>query len=83
VELLEPAGRRLRLTQAGRTRAEMDAYRTTPRGVVRVAMFASGAVMNATGIPASRELIRRPLRCVHAARRIEAVTRTGADTRTH
>jgi DNA-binding transcriptional LysR family regulator len=60
VPLLEPAGRRVRLTDAGRllvaraddvlaaldrAHAEMDAYRTTPRGTVRVAMFPSGAAM--------------------------------------
>lgn len=65
VELLEPAGRRVRLTEAGRilvartddvlaaldrARAEMDAYRTTPRGVVRVALFPSGAAMLLAGL---------------------------------
>lgn len=60
VPLLEPAGRRVRLTDAGRVlvqradevlaaldraQAEMDAYRSTPRGTVRVAMFPSGAAM--------------------------------------
>jgi DNA-binding transcriptional LysR family regulator len=60
VSLLEPQGRRVRLTDAGRVlvaraddvlaaldraQAEMDAYRTTPRGTVRVAMFPSGAAM--------------------------------------
>lgn len=60
VALLEPEGRRVRLTDAGhilvtrtdevlaaldRAQADMDAYRTTPRGVVRVAMFPSGAAM--------------------------------------
>jgi DNA-binding transcriptional LysR family regulator len=65
VELLEPAGRRVRLTEAGRVlvsradevlaaldraRADMDAYRTTPRGVVRVAMFPSGAAMLLAGL---------------------------------
>ncbi|CAN5649906.1 LysR family transcriptional regulator [soil metagenome] len=65
VELLEPAGRRVRLTEAGRVlvartddvlaaldraRAEMDAYRTTPRGAVRVALFPSGAAMLLAGL---------------------------------
>lgn len=65
VQLLEPAGRRVRLTEAGRTlvgradevlaaldraRAEMDAFRTTPRGAVRVAMFPSGAAMLLAGL---------------------------------
>lgn len=65
VELLEPAGRRVRLTEAGRVlvnraddvlaaldraRAEMDAYRTTPRGAVRVSMFPSGAAMLLAGL---------------------------------
>jgi DNA-binding transcriptional LysR family regulator len=65
VELLEPVGRRVRLTEAGRVlvaraddvlaaldraRAEMDAYRTTPRGTVRVALFPSGAAMLLAGL---------------------------------
>lgn len=65
VTLLEPQGRRVRLTDAGltlvartdevlaaldRAQAEMDAYRTTPRGVVRVAMFPSGAAMLLAGL---------------------------------
>ncbi|CAN5237325.1 LysR family transcriptional regulator [soil metagenome] len=65
VELLEPAGRRVRLTEAGRVlvaraddvlgaldraRADMDAYRTTPRGAVRVALFPSGAAMLLAGL---------------------------------
>jgi DNA-binding transcriptional LysR family regulator len=60
VPLLEPDGRRVRLTDAGRAlvartdeilaaldraQADMDAYRSTPRGAVRVAMFPSGAAM--------------------------------------
>lgn len=60
VALLEPEGRRLRLTDAGQVlvaradevlaaldlaQAEMDAYRSTPRGTVRVSMFPSGAAM--------------------------------------
>lgn len=60
VTLVEPDGRRLRLTDAGRVlvghadtvlaaldraRAEMDAYGTTPRGTVRVSFFPSGAAM--------------------------------------
>jgi DNA-binding transcriptional LysR family regulator len=65
VPLLEPAGRRVRLTDAGRVlvsrtdevlaaldraQAEMDAFRRTPRGVVRVAMFPSGAAMLLPGL---------------------------------
>ncbi|HKP40439.1 LysR family transcriptional regulator [Mycobacterium sp.] len=60
VSLLEPEGRRVRLTDAGRilvartdevlaaldrAQADMDVYRTTPCGTVRVAMFPSGAAM--------------------------------------
>ncbi|MEV0947303.1 LysR family transcriptional regulator [Rhodococcus sp. NPDC049939] len=60
VGLLEPDGRRLRLTDAGqalvvraddvmaaleRASAEMDAYRGSPRGRVRVALFPSGAAL--------------------------------------
>lgn len=63
--LLEPAGRRLRLTDAGRVlvaradevlaaldraQADMDALRTTPLGVVRVSMFPSGAAMLLPGL---------------------------------
>ncbi|WKG01215.1 LysR family transcriptional regulator [Mycolicibacterium sp. HK-90] len=58
--LIEPDGRRVRLTDAGhmlvghadavlaaldRARAEMDAYRSTPRGTVSVSFFPSGAAM--------------------------------------
>lgn len=58
--LIEPAGRRVRLTDAGRVlvghaeevlaaldraQAEMDAYRTTARGEVTVSFFPSGAAM--------------------------------------
>jgi DNA-binding transcriptional LysR family regulator len=65
VALLEPDGRRLRLTDAGRAlvhraddvlaaldraEAEMDAFRTAPRGTVRVAMFPSGAAMFLAGL---------------------------------
>lgn len=60
VTLIEPEGRRVRLTDAGRVlvshadavlaaldraRAEMDAYRSTPRGTVSVSFFPSGAAM--------------------------------------
>lgn len=60
VALVEPAGRRVRLTDAGRVlvghaevvlaaldraAAEMDAYRTTARGEVSVSFFPSGAAM--------------------------------------
>lgn len=65
VSLLEPDGRRVRLTDAGRVlvartdevlaaldraRADMEGYRTTPRGSVRVAMFPSGAAMLLAGL---------------------------------
>ena len=65
VPLLEPEGRRVRLTDAGRTlvtradevlaaldraEADMSAYRTVPRGVVRVSMFPSGAAMLLPGL---------------------------------
>lgn len=60
VTLLEPDGRRVRLTDAGRALvvradevlaamdravAEMDSYRGSPRGRVRVALFPSGAAL--------------------------------------
>lgn len=60
VPLIEPEGRRVRLTDAGqvlvghadavlaaldRARSEMDAYRSTPRGTVSVSFFPSGAAM--------------------------------------
>lgn len=60
VTLLEPAGRRVRLTDAGqvlvghaeqvlaaldRAQADMDSYRTTARGEVTVSFFPSGAAM--------------------------------------
>lgn len=60
VPLIEPEGRRVRLTDAGqvlvghadavlaaldRARSEMDAYRRTPRGTVSVSLFPSGAAM--------------------------------------
>jgi DNA-binding transcriptional LysR family regulator len=65
VPLLEPDGRRVRLTDAGRAlvartdevlaaldraQADMDSYRSTPRGTVRVAMFPSGAAMLLAGL---------------------------------
>lgn len=65
VDLLEPDGRRVRLTDAGRAlvlraedvlgalaRAEdeMDSYRGSPRGTVRVAMFPSGAALLLPGV---------------------------------
>lgn len=65
VELLEPDGRRVRLTEAGkalvacadavlaaveRAHAEMEAFRTTPRGAVRVAMVPSAATMLLPGL---------------------------------
>lgn len=60
VPLLEPVGRRVRLTDAGqvlvghaervlaaldRAQADMDSYRTTARGQVTVSFFPSGAAM--------------------------------------
>jgi DNA-binding transcriptional LysR family regulator len=65
VTLLEPDGRRVRLTDAGRVlvartdevlaaldraHADMDGFRTTPRGRVRVALFPSGAAMLLAGL---------------------------------
>lgn len=65
VTLLEPDGRRLRLTDAGRAlvlrtdevlaavaraTAEMDRYRASPRGRVRVALFPSGAALLLPGV---------------------------------
>ena len=63
--LLEPDGRRLRLADAGRilvtrtdeilaaldrAQADMDSYRTTPRGTVRVGIFGSGAAALLAGL---------------------------------
>src|SRR6478735_10284200 len=60
VTLIEPDGRRVRLTDAGqvlvghaeqvlaaldRAQADMDSYRTTARGQVTVSFFPSGAAM--------------------------------------
>lgn len=65
VQLTEPAGRGLRLTDAGRAlaaradevlaaldraEAELDSYRSTPRGVVRLAIFPSGAFLLLPGL---------------------------------
>ncbi|MEV5542405.1 LysR family transcriptional regulator [Saccharopolyspora shandongensis] len=65
VPLTEPAGRGLRLTDAGRAlaaradevlaaldraEAELDSYRSTPRGVVRLAIFPSGALLLLPGL---------------------------------
>ncbi|OZC47962.1 LysR family transcriptional regulator [Rhodococcus sp. WWJCD1] len=65
VTLLEPDGRRLRLTDAGRAlvlrtddvlaalaraTAEMDRYRASPQGRVRVALFPSGAALLLPGV---------------------------------
>lgn len=65
VQLVEPDGRRLRLTAAGealvvradevlaalsRARSEMDSYRGTARGRVRLAMFPSGASLLLPGV---------------------------------
>ena len=65
VALTEPAGRGIRLTDAGRAlvrhadvviaaadraEAELDAYRRNPRGRVRVALFPSGALLLLAGL---------------------------------
>ena len=65
VPLLEPDGRRLRLTDAGRilvtrtdeilaaldrAQADMDSYRSTPSGTVRVGIFGSGAAVLLAGL---------------------------------
>ncbi|TWS20720.1 LysR family transcriptional regulator [Tsukamurella asaccharolytica] len=65
VDLLEPDGRRVRLTAAGlalvvraesvlgeldRARAEMDRYRSTPVGVVRLTLFPSAAELLLPGV---------------------------------
>lgn len=65
VELLEPDGRRVRLTDAGlalvvraesvlgeldRARAEMDRYRSTPTGTVRLTLFPSAAELLLPGV---------------------------------
>ena len=65
VDLLEPDGRRVRLTDAGlalvvraesvlgeldRARAEMDRYRSTPTGVVRLTLFPSAAELLLPGV---------------------------------
>lgn len=65
VALTEPAGRGLRLTDAGeallrhadevlaaseRAEAELDAFRKAPRGRVRVALFPSGALLLLAGL---------------------------------
>src|SRR3990170_2908824 len=77
--LTEPAGRGLRLTEAGRVLAgeaeavltalaradaAVDALRTTPRGLVRTALFPSGARMMLPGLLARvRELPDVDLQC--------------------
>ncbi len=65
VDLLEPDGRRVRLTDAGlalvvraesvlgeldRARAEMDRYRSSPVGVVRLTLFPSAAELLLPGV---------------------------------
>lgn len=65
VPLTEPAGRGLRLTDAGRVlvrradeviaaaeraEADLDVYRTTPRGRVRLAVFPSGGLLLLAGV---------------------------------
>jgi len=65
LELTEPAGRGLRLTDAGRAlvsradevlaaldraEAELDTYRSAPRGNVRLAIFPSAGLMLLTGL---------------------------------
>ena len=72
VELLEPHGRRVRLTEAGKVlvaradeilaaleqaHADMDAFRTKPRGAVRVAMVPSAAAMLLPGLIAEASVI--------------------------
>lgn len=72
VELLEPQGRRIRLTEAGKAlvaradeilaaleqaHADMDAFRTKPRGAVRVAMVPSAAAMLLPGLITEAEAI--------------------------
>ncbi|GAA2817368.1 LysR family transcriptional regulator [Saccharopolyspora taberi] len=76
VTLTEPSGRGLRLTDAGRmlaaradevlaaldrAQAELDAYRSTPRGTVRVALFPSGSLLLLPG------LLRRMAAVEHVA----------------
>lgn len=73
VQLTEPAGRGLRLTDAGRSlaaradevlaaldraEAELDSYRCTPRGLVRVAIFPSGALLLLPGL--LRRMLEQP-----------------------
>lgn len=65
VDLLEPHGRRVRLTEAGkalvvradeilaaldRAHADMESFRTTPRGAVRLAIVPSAAAMLLPGL---------------------------------
>lgn len=65
LQLVEPAGRGLRLTDAGRTlvaraddvlaaleraEAELEAYRSAPRGRVRLALFPSAALLLLPGL---------------------------------
>jgi DNA-binding transcriptional LysR family regulator len=65
VPLTEPSGRGLRLTDAGRAlaarsdevlaaleraEAELNSYRATPRGTVRIAVFPSGALLLLPGL---------------------------------
>src|SRR5947208_8120411 len=65
VPLTEPAGRGVRLTDAGRAlairadevlaaldlaEAELNSYRETPRGGVRIALFPSGALLLLPGL---------------------------------
>lgn len=72
VELLEPHGRRIRLTEAGkalvaradeilaaldRAHAEMESFRTAPRGAVRVAIVPSAAAMLLPGLIAEASAI--------------------------
>ncbi|CAL99614.1 DNA-binding transcriptional LysR family regulator [Saccharopolyspora erythraea NRRL 2338] len=73
VTLTEPAGRGLRLTDAGRAlaaradevlavldraEAELNTYRSTPRGTVRVALFPSGALLLLPGLLRRMSAIR-------------------------
>lgn len=95
VALTEPAGRGLRLTDAGRSlaaradeilaalyraEAELDTYRSTPRGVVRVASFPSGAALLLPGL--LRRMAEHPkvrLECRDIDMTPTDVTRLAAD----
>jgi DNA-binding transcriptional LysR family regulator len=83
VALVEPAGRGLRLTDAGqalaaraddvlaaldKAEAELNTYRSTPRGSVRVALFPSAALMLLPGLlrrMATERLVRLDVRDIN------------------